>query len=145
MPSHQSGDLDISSDVTITGHVGGPILVHPGGVLVLMGTCDGQVIVRGGGYARISGTTHGLFVAAGGHAVLTGTCVGAVTNDGGDLSVSGVVTGDLVEYAGTTQVTPGIAVRDDTDAVGRMDLSLPSRILTSAQRIEPEANAAVPH
>ncbi len=112
MPLIRSGHIDISSDITIAQNVAGSIVVHPGGLLVLMGVCQGGVIVRGGGYARIVGTTRGLFVAAGGHAVLTGTCTGSVTNDGGDLFISGAVTGALVTHAGTTQVASGASVHD---------------------------------
>src|SRR5580698_6664252 len=100
----REGDLDIAGDHTVTGRVTGSLTVHPGSSLVLMGTAEGGVVVRGGGFARIAGTTHGLFVATGGHAVLTGTCVGSATNDGGELTIEGVVTGDLIEYAGTTLV-----------------------------------------
>lgn len=123
MPFIQSGDINISSDVTITQDVAEPIVVHPGGVLVLMAASEGGVIVRGGGYARIAGTTHGLFVAAGGHAVLTGTCLGSVTNDGGNLFIAGVVTGTLVEHAGTTEVAPGAAILDENGAPAEKTLS----------------------
>jgi hypothetical protein len=116
VPFIQSADIDISSDITITHDVAGPIVVHPGGVLVLMGVSEGGVIVRGGGYARITGTTHGLFVAAGGHAVLTGTSIGSVTNDGGNLSIVGVVTGALVEHAGTTDIAPDAVIQQGNGA-----------------------------
>lgn len=98
------GNVDIYGDMTITKKLSGPIIVHAGGALVLLGIADGGITVTGGGFARIVGTTEGLFVAAGGHAVLTGTCRGNATNDGGELTIEGVVTGSLVEYAGTTKV-----------------------------------------
>jgi hypothetical protein len=106
----RDGDVDISTDVTVTGRVSGSIVVHPGGCLVLMGEAGGGVIVRGGGFARIPGRTRGLFVGAGGHAVLTGNCQGSVTNDGGELSVDGVVTGEVAEHAGTTTIGPNAVI-----------------------------------
>jgi hypothetical protein len=106
----REGDLEISGDHTVTQRVTGSITVNPGSSLVLMGVAEGGVVVRGGGLARIAGTTNGLFVAIGGHAVLTGTCVGSVTNDGGDLTIDGVVTCDLIEHAGTTRVAPGAII-----------------------------------
>lgn len=118
MPFVHQGDVNIGSDVTVTKCVTGSIVVHPGGALVLMGTAEGGVIVRGGGFARIVGTTHGLFVATGGHAVLVGTCLGSVTNDGGDLSISGLVTGTLIEHAGTTELAPSAVIMNQS-AVSR--------------------------
>jgi hypothetical protein len=103
-------DIDISGDHTVTQRVTGRVTVDPGSCLVLVGVAEGGVIVRGGGFARIAGSTHGLFVATGGHAVLTGSCVGSATNDGGELTIEGVVTGEVVEHAGTTRIAPGASI-----------------------------------
>ena len=106
----REGDLDINGDHTVTQRVTGSITVHPASSCVLMGVAEGGVVIRGGGFARISGTTYGLFVATGGHAVLTGTCVGSATNDGGELTVEGVITGRLIEHAGTTMRAPDAVI-----------------------------------
>ena len=105
-------DIDVGSDITITRSVEGRIIVRHSGVLVLTGVAEGGVVVCGGGFARISGRTHGLMVAAGGHAVLTGTCEGSAINDGGDLQVSGMVHGALLDQAGTTVIEPGAVIVD---------------------------------
>jgi hypothetical protein len=111
------GDLDIHSDITITQVVTGSITVRSGGVLVLMGKAEGGVVVCGGGFARISGRTRGLFVAVGGIAVLTGTCEGPATNDGGDLTIEGTVTEAVIEHAGTTCITPSAVVANSHQPV----------------------------
>jgi hypothetical protein len=105
------GDVDITGDQTITQRVTGCVTVHPGCSLVLMGVAQDGIIVRGGGYARIAGTTNGLFVATGGHAVLNGTCIGSAINDGGQLTVEGTITGELITNAGSTEVGPSAVVR----------------------------------
>jgi hypothetical protein len=81
------GELHVSTELSVTRTVTGSIIVHPGGALVLLRQANGGVMVTGGGFAPISGTTYGLLMATGGHAVLAGTCRGTVTNDGGELKV----------------------------------------------------------
>jgi len=109
MATYQPGELHVVSDITIKDAVPGPIVVHPGAALVLMGTADGGVVVLGGGYARIAGTVGDLFVATGGTAVVSpsGVCSGSVTNDGGTLSIEGEVVGEVLSIAGSTMTAPG--------------------------------------
>ena len=49
----QDRRLHVVSDVTIKDAVSGPIIVHPGGALVLMGSSEAGLVVLGGGYARV--------------------------------------------------------------------------------------------
>jgi hypothetical protein len=80
------------AEITITGTVKRSITVHRGAVLVLLGVVEDGVVVAGGGFAQMAGTTNGLFVAVSGQAVLTGTCrtcQGTATNDGGRLAIEG--------------------------------------------------------
>jgi hypothetical protein len=111
MTSALEGDLDIHGEVTITGTVKGAITVHRAAVLLLSGVAEGGVVVGGGGFARIAGTTNGLFVAVAGQAILTGTCQGTATNDGGQLAIEGTVTGHVVELAGTTHFARTAVIR----------------------------------
>jgi hypothetical protein len=106
----REGDVEIVGDQTVTQRVTGTIRVHPASSLVLMGVAEGGVVVRGGGFARVAGTTNGLFVAVGGHAVLTGRCDGSMTNDGGELTIQGVVTGDVIDNAGITTIAPAATI-----------------------------------
>jgi hypothetical protein len=109
----RDSDLHVSKELSVTGTVTGSIIVHSGGALVLLGHASGGVTVRGGGFARIYGTTNGLLVATGGHAVLAGTCWGTVTNDGGELLVlEDAVTEEIIERTGRTDVKGKARVHD---------------------------------
>jgi len=67
MTSTLDGDLDIHSEITITGTVKGSIMVHRGGVLVLLGVAEGGVVVAGGHPISVIGSPHRL---AGAHLTL---------------------------------------------------------------------------
>ena len=65
MTSALDCDVDVDSEITITGRVKGSITVRRGAVLVLLGVAEGGLVVTGGGFAQIAGTTNGLFAAVG--------------------------------------------------------------------------------
>lgn len=100
------GDLDIYSEMTVSCTVSGRIIVHPNGILVLMGRAEGGVVVGNRGFARIPGTTANLFVQAGGHAVLTGTCEGDAICEGGVLTVLGKLQGEMINIADKAEILP---------------------------------------
>jgi cytoskeletal protein CcmA (bactofilin family) len=53
------GDLEVADDLDFSGTVLGSITVNDGGSLHLMGVCRGDLHVRRGGHAVISGTVAG--------------------------------------------------------------------------------------
>lgn len=107
----QGKRVGISGEMTIVGTVGGRIHVPSGAVLHLVGIAEGGVLVTGGGYAHISGTTRTLTVTVGGRATLTGTCHGPLVNDGGDVIIEGKVEGPIIEHAGRTLISPSARIR----------------------------------
>ena len=79
-------------------------------MLDLVGVALDGVVVSGGGYACISGTTRSLTVTVGGRAILTGSCEGPVVNDGGHVKIHGLVEGPIIEHAGWTVIAPDASV-----------------------------------
>jgi hypothetical protein len=98
--------FEVSGEMTIVDFVEGRIHVPSGAALELVGAALEGVLVTGGGYARISGSTRSLTVAVGGRAELTGTCHGPLINDGGEVLIQGVVEGPIIEHAGRTVMAP---------------------------------------
>lgn len=110
MTQLRSENIEVSGHTTIAETVEGRIHVPNGAVLDLAGVALDGVLVTGGGYACISGTTETLTVTVGGRAILTGTCHGPVVNDGGDVIIRGVVEGPITEHAGRTVIEPTASV-----------------------------------
>ena len=61
VPDH-NGDLEVRGEMSVTRTVTGSITVRAAGAPILLGAAVGGVVVTGGGFVRISGTTSGLLL-----------------------------------------------------------------------------------
>src|SRR4051794_25360640 len=92
------GDVQLASDLRLTGTIAGTTEVGPGAYLILDGTIDDDLILDLGSQVDLNGTV-----------------VGDVYNRGGNLHIAGTVLGSVYREAGYTAIGPGAAIEGDVD------------------------------
>jgi cytoskeletal protein CcmA (bactofilin family) len=93
-----NGDVQLSSDLRLTGTIAGTALVGPGAYLVLDGTIDDDLILDLGSQVDLNGTV-----------------LGDVYNRGGNLHIAGTVMGSVYREGGYTAIGPGAEIEGDID------------------------------
>ncbi len=92
------GDVQLTSDLHLTGTIAGTAVVAPGAYLKLSGTIDRD-----------------LSLDLGSQVDLNGTVLGDVYNRGGNLHIAGTVLGSVYREGGYTAIGPGAEIEGDVD------------------------------
>lgn len=87
-------DMQIDTDVIITGIVTGNIVIERGGLLILTGMGNGRITVNQSGKCEV----HGMFN-------------GIIENNGGILNIFGVVNGSIIENSGNTIIDTNAVIK----------------------------------
>jgi cytoskeletal protein CcmA (bactofilin family) len=92
------GDVQLASDLRLTGTIAGTAVVGPGAYLILEGTIDDDLILDLGSQVDLNGTV-----------------LGDVYNRGGNLHIAGTVLGSVYRESGYTAIGPGAEIEGDVD------------------------------
>jgi cytoskeletal protein CcmA (bactofilin family) len=92
------GDVQITSDLHLTGTIAGTTVVGPGAYLILDGTIDDDLILDLGSQVDLNGTV-----------------LGDVYNRGGNLHIAGTVQGSVFREGGYTAIGPDAEIEGDVD------------------------------
>jgi cytoskeletal protein CcmA (bactofilin family) len=92
------GDVQLTSDLHLSGTITGTAVVGPGAYLILSGTIDRDLILDLGSQVDLNGTV-----------------MGDVYNRGGNLHIAGTVLGSVYREGGYTAIGPGAEIEGDVD------------------------------